>query len=86
MQAVRDGKTRILPARGEADFFRWLENIQPWCISRQLWWGHQIPVWYGPKTEGQQTGLTSKFDSSVWPLRRDEIQIFCGASEADAHG
>ncbi len=51
MQAVRDGKTRILPARGEADFFRWLENIQPWCVSRQLWWGHQIPAWYGPNLQ-----------------------------------
>lgn len=44
---VRSGKTKILPANREADFFRWLENIEPWCISRQLWWGHQIPAWYG---------------------------------------
>jgi len=45
---VRAGKTKILPANREADFFRWLENIEPWCVSRQLWWGHQIPAWYGP--------------------------------------
>jgi valyl-tRNA synthetase len=47
MQWVREGKTRIFPANREADFFRWMENIEPWCISRQLWWGHQIPAWYG---------------------------------------
>ena len=48
MEWVRAGKTKILPANREADFFRWLENIEPWCVSRQLWWGHQIPAWYGP--------------------------------------
>lgn len=48
MQWVRDGQIKIMPAAREADFFRWMENIEPWCISRQLWWGHQIPAWYGP--------------------------------------
>jgi valyl-tRNA synthetase len=48
MAAVRAGRTRFLTEQGEREFFRWMENIQPWCISRQLWWGHQIPVWYGP--------------------------------------
>ena len=48
MAAVRGGETRIMPANRETEFFNWLENIEPWCISRQLWWGHQIPVWYGP--------------------------------------
>nr|WP_324410624.1 valine--tRNA ligase [Amaricoccus sp.]HMQ94006.1 valine--tRNA ligase [Amaricoccus sp.] len=48
LDAVRDGRTRILPERDERTYFHWLENIEPWCISRQLWWGHQIPVWYGP--------------------------------------
>ncbi|SMH52272.1 valine--tRNA ligase [Maritimibacter sp. HL-12] len=47
LDAVRDGRTRIIPASGEKTYFHWLENIEPWCISRQLWWGHQIPVWYG---------------------------------------
>ena len=47
--AVKAGKTRIMPANRETEFFNWLENIEPWCISRQLWWGHQIPVWYGFK-------------------------------------
>jgi valyl-tRNA synthetase len=48
MAAVRDGKTRIVPQHWEKTFFQWLENIEPWCVSRQLWWGHQIPAWYSP--------------------------------------
>ena len=48
MAAVRDGRTRFVPEQYAKTYFQWLENIQPWCISRQLWWGHQIPAWYGP--------------------------------------
>ena len=47
LDAVRNGDTVILPERDTKTYFHWLENIEPWCISRQLWWGHQIPVWYG---------------------------------------
>jgi valyl-tRNA synthetase len=47
LDAVRSGKTKIMPESGEKTYYHWLENIEPWCISRQLWWGHQIPVWYG---------------------------------------
>ena len=47
LDAVKDGTVRILPESGERVYYHWLENIEPWCISRQLWWGHQIPVWYG---------------------------------------
>ena len=46
LDAVRSGATKIIPESGEKTYFHWLENIEPWCISRQLWWGHQIPVWY----------------------------------------
>ncbi|MFO1158116.1 MAG: valine--tRNA ligase [Reyranellaceae bacterium] len=46
--AARDGRVTFVPERGREEFFRWMENIEPWCISRQLWWGHQIPAWYGP--------------------------------------
>lgn len=46
IDAVRNGTTKILPEGEEKVYFHWLENIEPWCISRQLWWGHQIPVWY----------------------------------------
>ncbi|MBV0891870.1 valine--tRNA ligase [Paracoccus sp. Z118] len=47
IDAVRSGRTRIMPEQHEKVYFHWLENIEPWTISRQLWWGHQIPVWYG---------------------------------------
>ncbi|MFD1794697.1 valine--tRNA ligase [Paracoccus aurantiacus] len=47
LEAVRDGRTQILPEQHKKVYFNWLENIEPWTISRQLWWGHQIPVWYG---------------------------------------
>jgi valyl-tRNA synthetase len=46
--AVRKGATTFVPKNWEKTYFDWMENIQPWCISRQLWWGHQIPAWYGP--------------------------------------
>jgi valyl-tRNA synthetase len=46
--AVRRGATSFVPKNWEKTYFEWMENIQPWCISRQLWWGHQIPAWYGP--------------------------------------
>jgi valyl-tRNA synthetase len=48
IKAVRERKTVFVPAQWEATFFNWMDNIQPWCISRQIWWGHQIPAWYGP--------------------------------------
>ncbi len=48
IEAVRSGATSFVPKNWEKTYFEWMENIQPWCISRQLWWGHQIPAWYGP--------------------------------------
>jgi valyl-tRNA synthetase len=48
ISAVRSGATAFVPKNWEKTYFEWMENIQPWCISRQLWWGHQIPAWYGP--------------------------------------
>jgi valyl-tRNA synthetase len=46
--AVSSDKTRFIPEQYTKIFYQWMENIEPWCISRQLWWGHQVPVWYGP--------------------------------------
>jgi valyl-tRNA synthetase len=46
IEAVKQGKTRIVPAKWEKDYFNWLENLEDWCISRQIWWGHRIPAWY----------------------------------------
>ncbi|MCY0153593.1 valine--tRNA ligase [Hoeflea alexandrii] len=48
IESVREGRTNFVPKNWEKTYFEWMENIQPWCISRQLWWGHQIPAWYGP--------------------------------------
>ena len=48
IKAVQDGRTKFVPKNWENTFFEWMRNIQPWCISRQLWWGHQIPAWFGP--------------------------------------
>ncbi|MHA6299013.1 valine--tRNA ligase [Devosia sp. CAU 1758] len=51
LASVREGRTKFVPQQYENTYFAWLENIKPWCISRQLWWGHQIPAWYGPDNE-----------------------------------
>ena len=48
IKAVEDGRTKFVPQNWENTYFDWMRNIQPWCISRQLWWGHQIPAWFGP--------------------------------------
>lgn len=85
LDAVRDGTVKILPESGEKTYYHWLENIEPWCISRQLWWGHQIPVWYGPsiKTlEGKQ-GLLSGFGAKNSADFADPMS-FCGATFEEA--
>ncbi len=51
LKAVKDGRTKITPENWTKTYNDWLENIEPWCVSRQLWWGHQIPAWYGPDGE-----------------------------------
>ena len=77
--AVEDGRTRFVPRQWENTFFEWMRNIQPWCISRQLWWGHQIPAWYGPdgtvfvaETEAEAlVDAEAKYGQAV-ELRRDD--------------
>ncbi|OSP56175.1 valine--tRNA ligase [Pseudoruegeria sp. SK021] len=59
IDAVRSGEIKILPEQQEKVYFNWLDNIEPWCISRQLWWGHQIPVWYGLDLSDDQPEDTS---------------------------
>ena len=51
IRAVEDGTTKFVPRHWENTYFEWMRNIQPWCISRQIWWGHQVPAWYGPDGE-----------------------------------
>ena len=75
IKAVREGKTKFIPARFEKIYFNWMENIKDWCISRQLWWGHRIPCWYCDDC-GKMT--VSKTDPDVCShcgsknIRRDE--------------
>ncbi|MEL7149400.1 MAG: valine--tRNA ligase [Pseudomonadota bacterium] len=76
LDAVRDGTTEILPEQHKKVYFNWLENIEPWCISRQLWWGHQIPVWYGPAIGEHQMW----FDTA----RSEQFQRIVAASEEEA--
>ena len=73
LDAVKDGTVKILPESGEKTYYHWLENIEPWCISRQLWWGHQVPVWYGP-------GLTA--DGDLDYATGAEV-TFCAATFAE---
>ncbi|MBS0533427.1 MAG: valine--tRNA ligase [Proteobacteria bacterium] len=77
--AVRDGRSAFVPKNWEATYFNWMENIQPWCISRQLWWGHQIPAWYGPdgkvfvaESEAEAQAEADKHYGSRTALKRDE--------------
>ena len=79
LQAVRDGQTRFVPENNEKIYFRWLENIEPWCISRQLWWGHQIPVWYDEEggiyvapSEEEALAKATEARGRAVTLRRDE--------------
>ncbi|HEX3952113.1 MAG TPA: valine--tRNA ligase, partial [Stellaceae bacterium] len=76
--AVENGQTQFVPRQWENTFFEWMRNIQPWCISRQLWWGHQIPAWYGPddtifvaeSEEDAQAEAVAKYGHAI-ELRRD---------------
>jgi valyl-tRNA synthetase len=77
--AVGQGRTRFVPEQWANTYFEWMRNIQPWCISRQLWWGHQIPAWYGPDgaifvamDEAEAYALSERHYGRRVELRRDE--------------
>ncbi|MEC8263029.1 MAG: valine--tRNA ligase, partial [Pseudomonadota bacterium] len=77
--AVEDGRTRFVPERWSKTYFEWMRNIQPWCISRQLWWGHRIPAWYGPddhifveEDEAAALAAAQAHYGGAVELRRDE--------------
>jgi valyl-tRNA synthetase len=77
--AVRGGRTTFVPKNWETTYFNWMDNIQPWCVSRQLWWGHQIPAWYGPDgkvfvamTEAEAKGEAARHYGKDTALTRDE--------------
>src|SRR5882672_8327007 len=79
LQAVEEGRTRFVPEHWTNVYYNWMRNIQPWCISRQLWWGHQIPAWYGPdgaifveETESEARAAAAKHYGREAALKRDE--------------
>ncbi len=79
IEAVYQGKTQFVPDSWKKTYFNWMQNIQPWCISRQLWWGHQIPAWYGPdgtvfveKTEEEALASALSHYGEVVKLTRDQ--------------
>jgi valyl-tRNA synthetase len=72
IKAVEDGRTVFEPRNWEKTYFEWMRNIEPWCVSRQLWWGHRIPAWYGPKLN---------VDGSA---NYDDLLFFVAADEAEA--
>ncbi len=80
IDAVKDGQVNILPKSGEKVYYHWLENIEPWCISRQLWWGHQVPVWYGPGITKRAVG-SSEAESTI---ESGSMGVFCAQNEAAA--
>jgi valyl-tRNA synthetase len=79
--AVESGETKFVPAMWDRTYFQWMRNIQPWCISRQLWWGHQIPAWYGPdgkffvaETEqGARAQATAHYGHAVQITRDEDV-------------
>ncbi|WP_294195838.1 valine--tRNA ligase [uncultured Sphingomonas sp.] len=86
IEAVRSGKIKIVPKTWEKTFFNWMENIQPWCVSRQLWWGHRIPAWFGHKNEGEgivRVTLSSP-DYFLSEVPGQDVEVFVHESEAEA--
>jgi len=82
--AVEDGRTEIVPEQWRDVYFRWMRNIQPWCISRQLWWGHQLPVWYGPRLTDRGTELDMSEGGAESGLRPNENMQFVAETEREA--
>ncbi len=79
LSSVKEGRTKFVPDNWKNTYFHWMENIQPWCISRQLWWGHQIPAWYGDdgevfvaQSEEEAQKLAQKHYGKEVELKRDE--------------
>ncbi|EEA96855.1 valine--tRNA ligase [Pseudovibrio sp. JE062] len=89
--SVREGRTKFVPANWDKTYYEWMENIQPWCISRQLWWGHRIPAWYGPdgkffveKSEEEALAAAAEFyGKPVKLMEQNDALAAHDAGEAD---
>ncbi|SIT84111.1 valyl-tRNA synthetase [Yoonia rosea] len=82
LDAVKEGRTKIMPESGEKVYYHWLENIEPWCISRQLWWGHQIPVWFDLQgnqfcapNEAEAIKKAEEFYSDKYPGQSVDVRV-----------
>lgn len=75
MEVVRSGELEIVPAASEKEWFRWLENIQEWCISRQLWWGHRVPAYFVTIKDQPHT----EAESHYWVSGRNEEEAMAKA-------
>ncbi len=88
IEAVEKGKTKFVPANWDKTYFEWMRNIQPWCVSRQLWWGHQIPAWYGLSKDGKLivSGMDHKASADAKPEmpRLHTYHTFVAESESAA--
>jgi len=89
IEAVRSGDIRVVPETWKKTWFNWLENIQPWCVSRQLWWGHRIPAWHGPgvREDGSLiTGDVISVDADFRETLRRPIEehVFVAETQAEA--
>ncbi len=79
IESVEQGRTKFVPENWTKTYYEWMRNIQPWCVSRQLWWGHQIPAWYGPDgeifvamSEAEAQAAADAHYGAPTPLKRDE--------------
>jgi valyl-tRNA synthetase len=81
--AVEDGRTRFVPESWTKTYYNWMDNIQPWCVSRQLWWGHRIPAWYGPAMTTEPDG-DGGHQVAVDHFGNSPGKFFVAATEADA--
>ncbi|MGK6320136.1 valine--tRNA ligase [Sphingomonas sp. DT-204] len=87
IEAVRSGAIEIVPKTWEKTFFNWMENIQPWCVSRQLWWGHRIPAWFGISKEWLEQNSTKSYreiGSEIFNGAIPDQAIFVAETEAEA--
>ncbi len=92
IKAVRSGQTKFVPATWEKTYFNWLDNIQPWCVSRQLWWGHQIPAWYCATKEATRLevarlaagGASNDVDLDFFWSAMNQSHVIIAADEAGA--
>jgi len=84
--AVREGRTKFVPENWDRTYYNWMENIEPWCISRQLWWGHRIPVWYGPAlpSSGGEQELFGALSDLQQSRRGYKVRAFCASTFEEA--